>query len=194
MSPAPEAEVPVPGEVTRLLRAAAEGDSEARDRVIPIVYEELRRIAGAAFRGERPDLSLQPTDLVHDVLVRLVGQDADWNDRAHFFTTAARAMRRLLVDHVRARSAEKRGAGWTPVPLDAVADAFEERAGDLIRLHESLDALAGVDATKARLVELRFFGGLTMAEAGELLGVSLATAERHWAMARAWLHQEMKRA
>jgi len=158
---------------------------------MPILYEELRRIAGIAFRGERPDLSLQPTDLVHEVLVRLVGREAEWSDRAHFFMTAARAMRRLLVDHVRARSADKRGGGWTPVPLDAIADAFEQRAGDIIKLHDALDALAAVDANKARLVELRFFGGLTMAEAGELLDLSLATAERHWAMARAWLHREM---
>jgi RNA polymerase sigma factor (TIGR02999 family) len=181
-------------EVTRLLMEWRGGDREALDRLIPLVHHELRRLADRQLRRERPDHSLDPTDLVHEAYLRMVDKTHPrWRDRAHFYAVAGQLMRRILVDHARRLRAAKRGGDTVMVPLDEASDGTgEERAADVVALDDALDALAVFDPRKARLVELRFFGGLTIEESAEVLGVSTATVIKDTRLARAWLHAELR--
>lgn len=177
--------------VARLMAAVREGDRDALDAVIPIVFEELRRIASGYMRRERAGHTLQPTALVNEAYLRLLeGPEVEWQSRAHFLGVAAKLMRNILVDHARARAAAKRSGGERVTLHDADA-ATPERDVDLMALDEALDRLASIDAELARLVELRYFGGLTTKETAEAMGVSTATVEREWATARGWLRREL---
>ncbi|MCA1816766.1 MAG: sigma-70 family RNA polymerase sigma factor [Acidobacteria bacterium] len=176
-------------EVTALLAAWSDGDESAYDRLVPLVYEELHRLAHRYMRRERDDHTLQTTALVGEAYLRLVGQRVEWQSREHFFATSARLMRRILVDHARARGYRKRGGGARRVPLEDVLEMSDERAAELVALDEALDALARMDERKARVVELRFFGGLEVEETARLLGVSPNTVKRDWRAARAWLYK-----
>lgn len=179
------------GEVSLLLRAWSDGDRQALDKLTPIVYEELRRLARHYMRGERPGHSLQTTALVNEAYLRLVDyQRMQWQNRAHFFAVSAQAMRRILVDHARRRNL-KRGRGLQRVSLDDTAVVATEREADLVKLDDALRALAETDPRKARVVELRFFGGLSVEEVAEVLKVSPVTVMRDWSTARAWLYREM---
>jgi RNA polymerase sigma factor (TIGR02999 family) len=182
-----------PENVTELLRAWGQGDREAGERLLPLVYQELRRQAARYLRRERRDHTLPATALVHEAYLRLVGEQAPWADRAHFFGVAARVMRQVLVDHARRHGAAKRGGHWTRLPLDGMgADPpARERGVDVVVLDQALDELAALDPGKARVVELRFFGGLNIEETAETLGISTSTVTRQWRMARAWLHRWM---
>jgi RNA polymerase sigma factor (TIGR02999 family) len=181
-----------PSGVTELLRRWNLGDRGAMDRLMPIVYDELRRLAAGYLKGERRDHTLQPTALVHEAYLRLVRQDrVEWQNRAHFFGIAARMMRRVLVDHARRRQAGKRDAGGFRLTLQ-VGDALEvSRDPELLELDEALVRLERLDVDQARVVELRFFGGLTVEETATVLGISTATVKREWRTARAFLRQEM---
>jgi len=175
-------------DITRLLSEAAEGSSAAVDQLAPIVYDDLRARAARRLRQERPDHTLQPTALVHEVYVRLVDQrDVDWRGRTHFLAVASRVMRRVLTDHARGRGRAKRGAGFRRVTLDGIAAPGESRDVDLVDLDDALKRFAALDPRASRVVELRFFGGLTDDEAARALGVSPRTVRGDWAMARAWL-------
>jgi RNA polymerase sigma factor (TIGR02999 family) len=174
--------------VTELLHAWSRGDTVARDQLLPLVYSELRRRAASYLRRERAGHTLQPTALVHEAYLRLCEQNAGWKNREQFFALASRIMRRVLVDHARARKARKRATAPTRVTL---ADSSESREIDLIALDEALDELAGADERQARIVELRYFGGLRLEEVASALDVSLATVNREWRSARAWLFQRM---
>jgi RNA polymerase sigma factor (TIGR02999 family) len=173
--------------VTKLLRAWSEGDNDARDRLMPLVYQELRRRAAAHIRRERPGHTLQPTALVHEAYLRLVDQRVTWQNRAQFFGVAAELMRRILVDRARAHHAGKRSGQWARVTLDPAVAVANPPEVDLLDLDRALTRLAEVDPRKARIAELRFFGGLSLKETGDVLGLSLATVERDWQFARAWL-------
>jgi RNA polymerase sigma-70 factor, ECF subfamily len=177
--------------VTVLLARATAGDSRATGELFPLVYNELRKIAADHLEQERIGHTLQPTALVHEAYLRLVGPaDMGWKNRAHFFGAAAQAIRRILVDHARSRNRLKRGGGAERTALqdiEAPADV------DVLDLHESLERLARIDEAKARVVELRFFGGLTLEETADVLGISVPTVSRHWEFARAWLHKDMMR-
>jgi RNA polymerase sigma factor (TIGR02999 family) len=186
------APTPTPGEVTTLLQAWGEGDAAARDRMMPYVYAELRRRAAGQLRRERRGHTLRPTDLVHETYMRLCEQNPAWQNREQFFAVASKLMRRILVDHARQRGAAKRGRGLR-VTLDEGAAAANPVTPDLLDLDAALDELSRLDERQASLVELRFFGGLEIAEAARALGVSLATANRDWAMAKAWLYRRLKR-
>lgn len=179
--------------VSLLLDAAAQGDTQAAQDLLPLVYEELRRLAAHNLAREAPGHSLQATALVHEAYLRLVGtaDEKRWQNRRHFFAAAAEAMRRVLVDRARARGAEKRGGGLARKPLDDVDVATPETPEELVALDEALNKLAAQDAVKAELVKLRYFAGLTLAEAAMVLGISPATADRYWAYARVWLLREM---
>jgi RNA polymerase sigma factor (TIGR02999 family) len=179
-------------DVTRLIRAWRGGDGEALDLLLPLVYTELRALAGQRLRHERPDHTLQPTALVHEVYVRLVGVDIDVSDRVHFFAVAARSMRRILVDHARARARLKRGGGHAPITLDERIAAVAERPEELVELDEALERLAALDPRRARVVELHYFGGLTYPEIGEALDVSEVTVYRDLRLARAWLADALR--
>jgi RNA polymerase sigma factor (TIGR02999 family) len=181
-------------DVTALLLAWRAGDATAGERLLPMVYEELRRQATRAMRREDEAHTLQATALVHEAYLRLVDQRrVEWKNRAHFFGVAAQAMRRVLVDHARGRLAEKRGGGLQRVTLgDAGAHASGDDGLEVLALHEALERLAAIDAEQARLVELRYFGGLGIDETAEALGVSAATVKREWAVARAWLRRELE--
>ena len=183
---------PSPNQVSRLLAEWRNGDQEALDRLMPLVYEELRRIARRYMRGERADHTLQSSALVNEAYLRLADhKNIDWQNRAHFFGVAAQAMRRVLVDHARSRKGLKRGGDALKVALDDAVDVAEKQAVELVALDDALRALAAFDERKSRVVELRYFGGLTAEEAAEVLGVSLATVEREWRTARAWLLLEL---
>jgi RNA polymerase sigma factor (TIGR02999 family) len=177
--------------LTVLLERARQGEPGAADQVLPLVYEELRRLAGRQLGPHAAGRSLQATDLVHEAYLRLLGREAPWEDRRHFFCTAARVMRSVLVDHVRARKAQKRGGDQQRSPLTEAAAWYEERSIDVLALDEALERLDAVDAAKRTLVELRFFAGLSVEDAARLLGVSRATAEREWTVARAWLRGQL---
>jgi RNA polymerase sigma-70 factor (ECF subfamily) len=182
---------PASGEVTRLLRAWQNGDAGALDRLIPLVYGELHRIAERQFRGERPGHTLQPSAVVNETYLKLVGRpDGNWQNRVHFFAVAARAMRQILVDHARRRAAQKRG-GLPASRIETVA-MTAPRDVDVMAVDEALKRLASLDAEQAKVVELRFFAGLTVEEAGEALDMSAATVHRKWVSARAWLHRELR--
>lgn len=182
---------PKAGEVTQLLEAWSAGDPQADDRLFAIIYDELSKISAYYRRREAPHHTLQTTDLVHEAYLRLAGQQrVSWKNRGHFLAVAAQAMRRVLVDHARRRNAAKRGKGADASPFDSIALAMESSA-DLVDIDTALDRLARLDAREARVVELRFFAGLTMPEVARALGVSVATVEREWAAARAWLRREL---
>jgi len=182
-----------PGDVTRLLVAWSKGDRDALEELIPVVYGELRRIAGRYLRHERPDHTLQPTVLVHEAYLKLVDQDrARWQNRAQFFGVAAQLMRRILVDHARMHAAAKRGGGMTPITLVDVAGASPSGGIDVIAVDEALTRLTSLYPEQGRLVELRYFGGLTIEETGEAMGISPATVKRQWTVARAWLLRHLK--
>lgn len=179
-------------ETTRLLRAWAGGDEDALNRLTPRVYRELRRVAGHFMKNERPGNTIQATALVHEAFVKLIETDSvDWNDRAHFFAVAAQIMRRILLDEARKRGAAKRGGNTPKVNLDEVPDLGASRNDQLIALDEALDRLAAVDPRKARVVELRFFAGLSVEETASVLNVSQDTVMRDWRLARAWLLAEL---
>ncbi|ARA93889.1 MAG: sigma-70 family RNA polymerase sigma factor [Bacteroidetes bacterium] len=176
------------------LQQAREGDTDAVGRLLPQVYDELRRIAHQRLRQHRPGQTLNTTALVHEAYLKLVDQtQVTWNDRAHFFALASRAMRFILVDHARARTAQKRGGRQVPLPLDAVqVAAADAQAAELLSLNQALDRLAEHDERLARVVEYRFFGGLTYEEIAEVTGRSVPTVKRDWQRARAWLYRLMQ--
>ena len=189
---APAAPAPQ-GEVTRLLIAWRAGDREALDRLIPLVYAELHRMAERHLRRERPGHTLQPTAIVNEVYLKLLGrQGSDWRDRAHFFAVAAQSMRRILVEHARHRDAKKRGGHGTRYLLDTVV-LTEPRAVDLMALDDALAKLSALDEEQGRVVELRFFGGLTEEETAEVLSVSSRTIKRKWVAAKTFLFRELSK-
>ena len=179
-------------EITRLFSAIERGDPQAAEQLLPLVYGELRRLAAQRLAHEAPGQTLQATALVHEAYLRLVGaQDPGWNGRGHFFAAAAEAMRRILIERARRMRALRRGGDRNRVDFDRANLAAPERSDDLLALDEALDQLAIKDARKAELVKLRYFAGLTMEQAAETLGISLATAHRDWNYARAWLHRSI---
>lgn len=180
--------------ISKLLADWSQGNEEAREALIPMVYDELRRIARRHLFHERPDHTLQSAALVNEAYLRLVRQDApQWQDRAHFLAVAAQLMRHILVDHARARMTAKRGGGAPRLSLDAELIPVQKQEIDLVALDDALNKLAALDAQQSRLIELRFFGGLSIEETAVVLGVSPATVKREWATARAWLQREMKK-
>jgi RNA polymerase sigma factor (TIGR02999 family) len=179
-------------DVTALLGDWSRGDRSALDRLLPLVYAELRRVAARQLRDERSDHTLQPTALVHEVYMRLVDQrEGDWQNRAHFFGVSAQVMRRILVDHARRRAASKRGDGVRCVSIDEARDVAAASEIPILELDGALGRLEKVDAELARIVELRAFGGLTIEEAAHVLSVSPSTAKRDWRTAKAWLNREL---
>jgi RNA polymerase sigma-70 factor, ECF subfamily len=182
-------------DVSELLSAWSGGDESARERLMPAVYDELRRVARQHMRAERGDHTLQTTALVHEVYLRLVGQHStDWKTRAQFFAIAATMMRRILVDHARRRAAGKNGGGMIRLPLDEAIVAADSRSGEVLAVDVALDRFAAIDPRAARIVELRYFGGLTVDQAAGILGLSIATVKRDWAAAKAWLARELRTA
>ncbi|HKK07688.1 MAG TPA: ECF-type sigma factor [Gemmatimonadota bacterium] len=180
------------GEITELLEAWGSGERDALDRLMPLVYDDLRAIAHQRLRLERPDHTLDTTAIVHEAYLKLVDQDAaTWKDRAHFFAVSARVIRNLLVDYARERKTAKRGGGAVLLPLDARLAGEQPRTMELLALDEAMTALGRRDARLERVVECRFFGGMTMKETAETLGVSLSTAERAWRRARAHLYRAL---
>jgi RNA polymerase sigma factor (TIGR02999 family) len=180
-------------DVTRILSAIEQGDPHAADKLLPLVYNELRKLAAQKLAQEKPGQTLQPTALVHEAYVRLVGQDnaQEWANRGHFFAAAAEAMRRILVENARRKRSRKRGGGRARQNLDGLELAAPTLNEDLLALDGALNRLAEKDPIKAELIKLRHFAGLTIEEAAKALGVSMTTANRYWAYARAWLHQQI---
>jgi len=180
-------------DVTRILSAIEHGNPQAAGRLLPLVYDELRRLADRRLALEAPGQTLQATALVHEAYLRLVGDDAErsWEGRGHFFAAAAEAMRRILVEGARRRRSQKRGGGRDRLALDPAGLAAPEPDAELLALDEALDRLAALDPPKAELVKLRYFAALTIPQAAEALGISTATASRHWTFARAWLRREV---
>ena len=179
-------------EVTHLLVEWREGNREALNRLMPLVHDELRRLAQQYLRRERSDHSFDPTDLVHEAYLRLVDKThPQWRDRVHFYAVAAQLMRRILVDHARRVRSVKRGGDVIKVPLDNHAELAQQRAADVLSLDEALETLSRLDANKGRMIELRFFGGLTIEETAEVMGLSTATVIKGTRLARAWLYSEM---
>lgn len=179
-------------DVTLLLAQLTKGDQDAAAKLIPVVYDELRRLARNYMRRERTDHTLQPTALVHEAYLKLIEQrSVDWQSRAHFFGIAAQVMRRILIDYARHHLREKRGAGQRAVPLDDALAFASEQSLELLKVDQSLERLANLDQRQAKIVELRFFGGLTVEQTAELLGISEKTVKRDWALAKAWLHGEL---
>jgi len=169
------------------------GDGAAAERLLPLVYDELRRVAAGYLRRERPDHTLQPTALVHEAYLRLIDQTrVDWKNRAHFCAVASDMMRRILVDHARKHQAVKRGGGETRISLDEAVSFPREAEIDVLAVDEALLDLARLDPQQGRLVELRFFGGLTLDETAEVMGLSRSTVQREWNMAKAWLYNQIK--
>ena len=184
-------------EVTRILSAIEQGDPQAASQLLPLVYDELRQLAAQKLARETPGQTLQATALVHEAYLRLVGEDEEqhWDSRGHFFAAAAEAMRRILIDQARHKQSQKRGGSRRRVELDAGAQlaAPEEHAEeDLLALDEALQQFESEDPPKARLVKLRYFAGLSLADAAAALGISAATAKRHWVYARAWLYGKIR--
>lgn len=181
--------------ITQLLIDLTNGKRTAVDDLLPLIYGELRSLAGNYLRRERPDHTLQPTALVHEAYLRLVDQtQVNWQNRAHFFGVAAQMMRRILVDHARAHKAGKRGNDFQKLSLDENIDKAAEKSAELVMLDDALTELSKVDELKSRIVELRYFGGLTVEETAEVLGVTPVTINRHWRMAKAWLFGKMQEA
>ncbi len=187
--PAKKMETVEPSDVTKLLIDWGKGDERAVDRLLPFVYQELRRLAAAYMSRERNGHTLQPTALVHETYLKLIDQrQVDWQNRAHFFGLAAEIMRRILVNHARDRRAAKRGGDEQKISLSVAVDAFSSKPDfDILALNEALEKFAAIDPRKARVVELKFFGGLKTGEIAEVLQISDATVERDWTFARAWL-------
>ena len=184
--------IPEPGEVTNLLVAMRQGHKEAERELIPLVYRELRRIAVNQMSGERSSHSLQATALVHEAYIRLTGlTEIDWQNRSHFFAIAASLMRRILVEHARASQARKRGGEWDTVSLNEGTLPAPERASEILALDEALTRLAELDQRQSKIVEMRFFAGMSEEETGKALGVSARTVKRDWRIARAWLFKEL---
>ncbi|HVF56855.1 MAG TPA: sigma-70 family RNA polymerase sigma factor [Pyrinomonadaceae bacterium] len=184
-----------PHEVTQLLIQLTDGNRAVLDELLPLIYGELRGLAANYLRRERAGHTLQPTALVHEAYMRLVDQkQVRWQNRAHFFGVAAQMMRRILVDHARGHNAEKRGSEFHKLSLDEGFDvSSDERAAELVALDDALTALAAIDEQKSRIVELRFFGGLSVEETAEVLGVSAPTVKRQWRMAKAWLYGQVQK-
>ena len=181
-------------EVTQLLEAWSDGDRTALDKLMPLVHEELRQLAHRYMSRERPGHTLQTTALVNEAYVRLVNrQNIHWENRAHFFAIAAQLMRHILVDHARSHSSAKRGGGALKIELDEALIFSPERAAELLRLDDALKQLAEIDPQQGRIVELRFFGGLTIEESAKVLGLSSATIKREWSTAKAWLYHELSK-
>jgi RNA polymerase sigma factor (TIGR02999 family) len=180
--------------ITVILNRAQQGDPKAADELLPLVYEELRKLAAARMVNEAAGHTLQPTALVHEAWLRLAGSDAQvqFANRAHFFAAAAEAMRRILIERARRKGAGKRGGDWQRIDLDKVEIAAEADDDTLLLVNEALEKLAQEDANAAEIAKLRFFGGLTLDEAGHVLGVTDRTAKRYWAYARAWLFDEIR--
>jgi RNA polymerase sigma factor (TIGR02999 family) len=182
-------------EVTRILSAIEQGDPHAAKQLLPLVYDELRKLAAQRLAQEKPGQTLQATALVHEAYLRLVdgAGDRSWNGRTHFFRAAAEVMRRILVDNARAKQSQKRGGDWRRVDLDSAVEVKEEPSADVVAVHEALDLLLQYDSEKAELVKLRYFAGLSIEEAAEVLGISRATADRHWRYAKTWLYCALTR-
>ena len=184
---------PVSPDVTLLLKKLANGNQEASTELIPVIYQELHRLAVGHLRRERPDHTLQPTALVHKGYIKLVAQrNADWQSRVHFFAVASKLMRRILIDYARRHLRVKRGGRQAKLSLDEVLLVSPDRPDKVLALDESLTRLEKLDARQGRIVELRYFGGLTVEEAAEILGVSPTTVRREWTSAKAWLYGELK--
>jgi RNA polymerase sigma factor (TIGR02999 family) len=182
-------------DVTDLLLAWGQGDRVAFDRLVTLVHQELRRLAHHYMAGQRPGGTLQSTALVNEAFLRLVECDrVRWQDRTHFFAVSASLMRRILVDYARSRNYQKRGAGVRPIALNEGLDCSPQKSADLVALDDSLNSLAAIDPRKSKVVELKFFGGLTTGEIAEMLGISEPTVLRDWRLAKSWLQREMKRA
>lgn len=182
------------GAITRLIQDIEAGDANAADRLLEAVYDELRILAAARLRRDRPGQTLDPTALVHEAYLRLVGADGQpWNSRGHFFAAAAEAMRRILIERARRKLADKHGSGRNAVPLDGEIAAAESESKNLLILNQALASFEMIDEEKAALVKLRHFAGLSEQQAADALGISRATAARHWAYARAWLYDEIQR-
>jgi RNA polymerase sigma factor (TIGR02999 family) len=178
--------------VTRLLQRWREGDASARDELFPLVYADLKRLARHQLRRERPNHTLQPTALVHELYLRLAeGRGIQWNCRTHFFGIAAKLLRQVLVDHARATGAQKRGGGGVRILLDEAVAILSVRELDLVQLDDALIRLTSFDPRQCEIVELRFFGGLSIEDTAEAMGLSPATVKRDWTIARAWLYREM---
>ncbi len=175
-----------------MLRRWSNGDAAALEALLPIVYGELRRVARGCLASERTDHTLQSTALVHEAYMRLVGNSVDWQNRAHFFAVAAQLMRRILVDHARRRRAAKRGANPLTLTLDESVALPKAREVDLLALDDALNSLSELDARQSRIVELRFFGGLSIENTAKVLGLSPATIKREWGTARAWLYEQIQ--
>jgi RNA polymerase sigma factor (TIGR02999 family) len=181
-------------EVTRILTAIEKGEAAATDELLPLVYDELRRIAAYKMSAEAAGHTLQPTALVHEAWLRLVGsEERQWQNRAHFFGAAAEAMRRILVDHARRKLSQKRGGGLPPEELTESALVLNAPPDELLAVHEALDTLAKQDPEAAQLVKLRYFVGMTMEESAAAMNIATRTAERTWTYARAWLHKEIRK-
>lgn len=178
-------------DVTRLLQDMEKGDPQAAADLLPLVYDDLRRLAAAKMAAQPAGHTLQPTALVHEAWLRLAGENHPWQNRRHFFAAAAEAMRRILVDQARRRLRLKRGGDPECIPIEELDLATETGPEDLLRVHEALDHLAAEDPLKAELIKLRFFVGLRIPEAAEILGLSATAAKRHWTFARAWLQREL---
>jgi RNA polymerase sigma factor (TIGR02999 family) len=185
---------PSPKEVTQLLLDWSNGNQAALDRLTPLVYEELHRLAHQHMKRERGDHTLQTSALVNEAYLRLIDQrNVHWQNRAHFFSIASRLMRRILVDHARAHNYAKRGGGALRVSLDEAAFVSQERASELVALDDALTSLAAIDQRKCQVVELRFFGGMSVEETATALGVSPITVKRDWSTAKAWLHRAIEK-
>jgi RNA polymerase sigma factor (TIGR02999 family) len=183
-------------DVTRLLNAVEQGEPRAAEELLPLVYEELRRLAAARMASEKPGQTLQPTALVHEAWVRLLGADGEqlsWNSRAHFVCAAAEAMRRILIEQARRKGRSKRGGGFERVDLDDIDLAVNARADQIVMIDEALEKLAQIEPKGAELIKLRFFGGLSNLEAAKLLGLPERSAKRVWAYARAWLFDYLQK-
>ena len=181
-----------PADVTQLLLETSQGNGASLEALLPLVYHELRHLAAHYLRQERNNHTLQPTALVHEAYLRLVDQTSiNWQNRAHFFSVAAQVMRHILVDHARGRLRAKRGAGESRLALDDAVSFFTEREVNLVALDDALTTLAELDPQQSRIVELRFFGGLTIDEIAEVLKISPATVSREWSLAKIWLHRQI---
>lgn len=182
-----------PADVTQILRAMNAGDKEAPEKLLPIVYEELRKLAHGYMRSERPDHTLQATALVHEAYIQLVDwQNVTWQNRAHFFAAAAKMMRKILVDHARQRNAEKRGGGVRNILLDEAVSFPADQSVELVDLDDALTELASFDPVQAHIVEMRFFGGMTIEETAHALSISDSTVKREWRVAKAWLFGRLR--